>query len=190
MKYKKYLLLTFYLFLAALNFNLFLRPSHLVTGGTQGLAILLEKIIPIKPYIIVLTINVIALIISYFFLPSSNTKSALLATFIYPLLIKITSYIPVPPINSLLITAIIAGIICGISGGLIYKLKFSSGGITIINLLLHQYLNIKISISNFIINSIIILIGSILFGIKKSLYSIIVIAIGSITIHLILKFKN
>ncbi|HAB67470.1 MAG TPA: hypothetical protein DCE23_08900, partial [Firmicutes bacterium] len=164
MKYKNYLLLTFYLFLAAINFNFFLRPHHLVTGGTQGLAILLENFIPAKPYLIVFIINIIALIISYFFLSINKTKSALIATFIYPLLIKLTSIIPNINIENIFLSSIIAGIICGISGGLIYKTGFSSGGITIFNWLINKYLNIKLSYSNFIINTIIILIGSYIYG--------------------------
>ena len=72
---------------------------------------------------------------------------------------------------------------------IIYKLNFSSGGITIINLVIEKYTKIKIALSNFIINSIIILFGIINFGIIKAIYSIIIISIGSYIIHIILKNK-
>lgn len=182
---KKYLILTISLLFASLNFNIFLNNLNLVTGGTQGLALLIKHLTNIKVSTIVFIINIICLIISIIFLKKETTTSAVISTFIYPLFIRITSIIPVLNIieNHPLISSIIAGIICGITGATIYKMNFSSGGITIINLLLKKYYNIKESISNFVINGIIIIIGSIFFGLIKAIYSIIVIFISSIIIN-------
>lgn len=182
---KKYLILTISLLFAALNFNIFLNNLNLVTGGTQGLALLIKHIINIKISTIVFIINIICLIISIIFLKKETTTSAVISTFIYPLFIRITSIIPVLNIieNHPLISSIIAGIICGTTGGIIYKMNFSSGGLTTINLLLKKYYNIKESISNFVINGIIIIIGSIFFGLIKAIHSIIVISISSIIIN-------
>lgn len=188
---KKYLFLIISLFFAAINFNLFLKVHNLVTGGTQGLAIVIKHLIDIKPSIIILIINVISLIISFIFLKKETTTSAILSTFIYPLFIRITSLIPEISFikKHTLISSILAGMICGTTGGTIYKMNFSSGGITVINLILRKYFNIKVSISNFIINSLIIIVGTFFFGITKMLYSIIVISISSMIIHIIMKNK-
>lgn len=189
---KSVIFLLICLFFAALNFNLILKPLSLVTGGTQGVAILINHLLHIKPATIVLIINVIAIITSYFLLTKDNTYSALIATFAYPLFIKITSYIPEInlPSNLTLLWAIIAGIVCGITGGFIYYLGFSSGGISIVNLLVNKFTNIKISLANFIVNGIIIILGYFHFGFMKALYSIIVIAVSSIIINIILKKKR
>ena len=190
-KIKSYIILLLCLFLASLNFNLILKELNLVTGGTQGLAILLNYLVDLKPSLIIFLINTITLIISIFFLPVKNTSGALVSSLIYPLFIKLTSYIhPIPFLqNYKLIFIILSGIIFGITSGFIYKYNFSSGGLTIINLLIHKYFHIKISIINFIINSIIILFGYFYFGITKTLFSILVIIIGSIIINIILGFK-
>lgn len=191
-KIKSYIILLLCLFLASLNFNLILKELNLVTGGTQGLAVLLNYLVDLKPSLIIFLINTITLIISIFFLPVKNTSGALVSSLIYPLFINLTSYIH--PITFLqdykLIFIILSGIIFGITSGFIYKYNFSSGGLTIINLLIHKYFHIKISLINFIINSIIILLGYFYFGITKTLFSILVIIIGSIIIHLILGFKK
>ncbi len=183
---KKYLLLLFYLLLAALNLNLILKPLNLVTGGTQGLALIISYITNLRTSLIVLIINVIAIVISYFFLTKDQTKSALISTFAYPLFIKVTSYIPIYDFGSKYILIILAGIIFGFTCGMIYKLGFSSGGLTIITLLVNKYLHLKISVINFIINFIIIIIGYLLFGVNKALSSLLIIIIGSIVINLIL----
>ena len=105
------------------------------------------------------------------------------------LFIKITSLIPEISFikNHTFISSILAGIICGTTGGTIYKMNFSSGGITVINLILRKYFNVKLSISNFIINSLIIIVGTFFFGITKMIYSLIVISISSTIIHFIIK---
>lgn len=184
---KKYLFLCFYLFIAALNFNIFICPNQLVTGGTQGIALIIKSIISIKPSLIIFIINSIALFISFLFLNHSITKSALLSSFIYPLFIRLTSNIHLSLPIPLIFITIISSIIYGLTTSNIYNLKFSNGGITIINLLLQKYLHIKLSISTFIINTIIIIIGSITIGLSHTIYSVLFIFFGSITINHTLK---
>lgn len=188
---KKYLLLLFYLFIASLNLNLLLKPLNLITGGTQGLALTINYLTKINLSTLVFIINIITLIISYFFLSKNYFKSALISSFIYPFFIKITSYIP--PIiisNYLIIYTIIAGLVFGITSGMIYKLGFSSGGVTIITLLLNKYTHLKISFLNFLINSLIIASSYFLFGLNKVLYSLLLILIGSLIINWILPRKK
>lgn len=189
---KKYFILLLSLLLAAINFNLFLKPLNLVTGGTQGLAIIINNLINLKSSLIILIINIISLIISFIFLKKETTTSAIISTFSYPFLIKLTSFIPEFTFikEHLLISSLLAGIICGTTGGIIYKMNFSSGGITVINLLTKKYLKLKVSISNFIINSLIIIVGTFFLGFLKIFYSLIVIFISSIIIHFIMKKEH
>ena len=137
---KKYIYLTFFLLVASLNFNLILKPLELVTGGTQGFALLITSIIKIKPSFIILIINITTLIISYFCLSKSTTYGTLAASFIYPICVKLTSFIPnISYIaHHILLSSIIAGIICGLTGGYIYKLGFSAGGVSTINLIVNK----------------------------------------------------
>ena len=188
---KKYSILVIALLFAALNFNIILKNLNLVTGGTQGIAIIIEKITNLNTSKIIFIINITSLIISLIFLKKETTTSTIISTFAYPIFVKITSYIPTLIIirKYKFISSIIAGIICGTTGGLIYKMNFSSGGLTIINLLLKKYLKIKVSKSNFIINTLIIIIGTIYIGINKLIYSLIVVTISSITIHSIMKYN-
>ena len=188
-KIKNYLLLTLCLFMAALNFNLILKPLELVTGGTQGFALLITNIIKIKPAIVILIINVTTLIISYFCLSKITTYGTFASSFIYPICVKLTSFIPLISYaaHHILLSSIIAGIICGLTGGYIYKLGFSAGVVSTINLIVNKYLKIRVAISNLIINLLIIVLGCFIFGLAKGFYSILVISISSIFINIIIK---
>ena len=189
---KKYIYLSFFLLVASLNFNLILKPLELVTGGTQGLALLIYSLFEIKPALSILIINITTLILSFFLLSKSTTYGTVAASLIYPLCVKITSFIPNYSFiqQNQILFIIIAGIVCGITGGYIYKLGFSSGGVSTINLLINKYLKIRVALANFLVNTCIIIAGCFIFGIVKGIYSISVIVISSILIDYIFKKKK
>ena len=190
-KIKKYFFLMLALFIAAINLNLILKPLDLVTGGTQGLAILFYHILKISPSLSILIINILALVISYFVLPKDTTYGTVIATFFYPLFVKLTSGFNIAIVdNYSFLFVILAGIICGMTGGIIYKLGFSNGGISIIALILKKYFHISIALTNFIVNGVIVLFGLYYFGFWKFLYALVVILLQSIFIKIILKKKD
>lgn len=188
---KKYAILILLLLVAAMNFNLILKPLNLVTGGTQGLAIIVNHLFKIRPSLLIFIINGIMLILSLIFLKKETNIGTILATFIYPLFIKLTRNLSLSIFLSLNIFAvIISGIVCGITCGIIYRLGFSTGGINVVSLILKKYFSFKIAITNFIINFIIIGFGCFYFGLLKSICSIIIIVINSSLIYLIMKTKK
>ena len=91
---KKYSILVIALLFAALNFNIILKNLNLVTGGTQGIAIIIEKITNLSTSKIIFIINITSLIISLIFLKKETTTSTIISTFAYPIFVKITSYKP------------------------------------------------------------------------------------------------
>jgi len=190
-KLKKYFFLLILLFIASLNFNIILKPLKLATGGTQGLAIIINSLIKLEPSTIIFIINISMLVISYFLLSRETTYGTILATLIYPLMVRLTNnLISFKFINHyLIIFVILSGIICGITSGFIYKLGFSSGGLNLISLIIKKYFHINVAITNFCLNVIIILLSCFSFGIKKGLLAILNILINSIIINLILR-KN
>lgn len=188
MKYKDYFCLLLMLLIAAINFNIFLKPIHLVCGGTQGLSIIINKLTNIDNYIIILIINVTMFILCLFLLNKKMTLGLVISTFMYPIFIKLTSNFNFS-FNNLIIHIIIVGIISGLTNGIIYKLGFSSSGISLLGPLLNKYLKIKIGTINLFINFFIMILNVIIFGINNLIYSLIVIIINSLVVNYILYRK-
>lgn len=186
---KKYLLLLIILLIAAINFNLFLKPLKLVTGGTQGLSIIINSFTNVSNSLIILIINIIMLILSFIFLRKQTTFGTILATITYPLFVKLTSSLKFN-FDYYLLNVIITGIISGITNGLIYKLDFTAGGINVLAPIINKYKNIKVGTINLIINSLILLIGCLMFGIKNFLYAMLVVIINSLLINVIMYKKR
>ena len=190
MKYKEYIYLILMLFIASINFNIFLKPLHLVVGGTQGLSLIIHHFLPISYSIIILLINLLMFFLSLIFLNKKITISLIISTIVYPLFINLTSNLSLININIYAII-ILVGIISGITNGIIYKLGFSSGGISLLAPLINKYVNIKIGTVTLIINIIIMILNLLIFGIYKVIYSLIIIIINSCIINILLyaKFK-
>lgn len=171
------------LFISALIFNFFLSPTRIVTGGPSGIAIILEYLFNFEASTVIFIISTSLLIISFFTLGFEQTSGAIIATFVYPFFVKLTSDLPILlPVETtdMLLISIFIGVIYGITNGLVYKNGFNNGGTSIISQILYKYKRISISTSGFIMNIIIVLFGGFLFGWTMVMYATIILYINSI----------
>ena len=185
----RYFFMFLSLFISALLYNFLLMPTHIVTGGVPGLAIINNYINNVNPSITIFILSTIMLILSYIYLGKKRTTGTLIATFLYPILVQVTSNLTkyyVVDISDLFVIAIFIGVIGGISNGILYKTGFSNGGLPVISQILFKYYNIPIGRSNFVINSIVILLGGFYFGSTMIMYAIIILFINSVVVDKIL----
>lgn len=177
------------LFISAIVFNIFILRTNIVAGGINGISIITENVYGYNPTMVILGISILCLILSFMYLGIEKTTGTILSTLLYPILIKLTynftSHILIDT-NDLIVISIYIGILTGLANGIMYKTGFSNGGLPIINQILYEKFKIPISISSFIINGIIIIIGGIYFGITMLMYAIIILYINSIIINKIL----
>ncbi|HIR48920.1 MAG TPA: YitT family protein [Candidatus Faecimonas gallistercoris] len=170
-------------------FNLLLLPTDLISGGVNGIAVITNYVYGIDPSIMIFLISLACLFFSLMYLGKERTAGSILATFIYPLFVKITAIIT-QNINidydDKFLIIIFAGVIGGLANGFIYKTGFSNGGLPIISQILYKYHKISIAKSSMIINSIIIIIGSIFFGWTTMMYAIILLSINNMMIDKVL----
>ena len=175
-KFYKISLLTFLMFISALNYNLFLNPTKIVAGGVNGISIIIENLFSITPSVSMIIIYSLMLIIVVFFKEYELAISAFFASVLYPFFVEITSSLNgIISISSkdLLIVAVFSGIISGIIAGLTCTLNISQGGTILISQALSKRLKISTSKLNTIVNMIIVISGGFVFGITNILYAII-----------------
>lgn len=185
----RYIQMIISLFVSALLYNFFIEPANIATGGVNGIAVIFKHLFRLKPAITIFIISSILLVFSYIFLGKDKTKGTFVATIVYPLFVYLTNYLsPLIQIDmdDLLIISIFIGLIGGICNGLLYKTGFSNGGIPIISQILLEKFKIPIGKTNFVINSIIVVIGGYYFGITMIMYAIIINYINSLVVDKIL----
>lgn len=182
----RYITLIFSLLILALVFNIFLVSTNIVSGGINGIAIIFKNLYKIDPSIVMFIVSVTLLLLSFIFLGAERTTGSIVATFIYPLLVKLTSNITeliAVDTSDLILVSIFVGIIGGFANGLIYKTGFSNGGLPIISQILYDKFGIPPGKSSLFINGTVVFIGGIFFGFTMVMYALIIIYINSIILE-------
>ncbi len=178
---KRYAILSFALFVAAINYNLFMLPTNIVTGGANGISIITKYLFQIDPALMIFLISFVLLFVSFFTLSAEDTIAAIFITVVYPLFVKVTSGINgiflISEDNTLLLV-IFAGVLNGLTTGIIYKIGLNTGGIGIIAKLIGEKGKKSIPKINFIINFTIVLVGGYFFGVNMILYAYIILYIS------------
>lgn len=177
--------------LLAINYNLFLLPNDFVIGGVSGIAVIFYEYMGIAPATFVLILNIMFIFISFLFLGSKSTGLTIIGSLLFPAFISITEPLcnaiaPYVVFDNMILVAVIAGILLGISDGFIYKTGYSTGGCDIAIKIINKYFKISTGISSFIVSAIIIAVGGLIFGINKAVYSIIIVAINGVLVDKIM----
>lgn len=167
---------------AAINFNLLLKPVSIVSGGTGGLALVLQNVISISTSDIIAITYVIMVILAFIFLDRKTFISIVLASILYPICTylteDITSIIHIN-YNDVFLICIISGITSGITNGIAFKYGYATGGMGVIAPIVSKYLKASISVVNLIVNAIIVLMGAYFYGFNMVIYAIVLLYISS-----------
>lgn len=170
----------FGVFLYALCFNTFLIPNDLVVSGFSGVAIVTQKLFGWNNQMFIYVTNFILLGLSFIFLNWKTTKKNIVGSIMFPLMITITN--PIADFlndkligDDFIIILLFSIILYGVSSGLIYRSGFSTGGSDIIMQIINKYIKVGESKAMIVANSLIILLGMIVFGFDKGVYSFIIL---------------
>lgn len=177
--------------LLALNYNLFLSPNHFVIGGTSGLAIIINKLFGLAPSIFIGITSAILIVLALIFLGFKETSRCIIGSILYPFFISLTAplanyLIPHLQFDSTIVVVLIAGILCGVSNGMIYKTGFNTGGSDILMKIMNKYGKMPEGKAVFSINIVIMIFGCIIFGANKFIYSLIILFINTMLIDRII----
>lgn len=177
------------LLISAFIYNLLLLPTKLVSGGVNGISTITNYVYGIDPSIMIFAISIACLILSYMYLGKERTTGTLIASFLYPLFVELTSLITKNiyiDYRDMFLIVIFAGVIGGFANGLMYRTGFSNGGLPVISQILDKYFKIPIAKSSLVINTIIVLVGGVFFGWTMVMYAIILLYINSLMIDKVL----
>ncbi len=177
------------IFISAVNFNLLLKPISIVSGGSGGLALVVEKITHISTSDTIALVYVITVILSMIFLEKKTVASIMLASALYPTFTYLTENISnVINLNysDMFLICIVSGIITGITNGIAYRFGYSPGGLGVIAPIFHRFFKTSVSLVNFIVNTIVVLLGAYYFGFNMVVYAIVLLYISSYVCNLVI----
>ena len=173
---KRYAMLLFGCLILAFTFNLFFLRYDIVCFGISGISIVVNKF-GIPPSTFIMVVNIILLIISYFFMGVNDTKNQIIGSLLYPIFVsltlKVTNLIDLGNLEMIVI-AVLGGVLAGIGSGFIYKSGFGTGGTDIIGNIICKYSKITMGHAMMFIDISIIVIGKLILSWEVIMYAVVV----------------
>ncbi len=167
----------------AISFSIFFSPKDIITGGTTGLSLIVDKFLKIDTSVFVFFVSFTLLVIGYFLLGKKNTIKTIFGVILLPIFLEFSSIFQVLfhlEASSLFLTIFFGGIMMGLGNGMIIRSGFSVGGFQTIYQILYKYFGISIGKSTLWVNSVLIFISGMIFGVSNALYAIIGLYISSV----------
>lgn len=184
---KKNFILRFVFFLIGITistivYNTFLVPNQIVVGGMSGLAIVINGLTGLPTTTFITASTLILIIVSYLTLGKDNLSYTIIGSICYTIMVRLTEPLAIilqGYLSSDFVMILTCGILNGLSSGLIYRAGFNTGGSDVLIALINKIFKIPIGKSTSILNTTIILTGTYLFGITKTIYAIFILKISS-----------
>ncbi|MFT8902615.1 YitT family protein [Liquorilactobacillus nagelii] len=161
--------------LITISINFFYAPINVAAGGATGIAIIIDEVWGVNRAFTVLLINILMIILAYFFLNKQILQKILAGTFILPLLLYLNPSFKV--VNDSLLAAIAGGTIFAAGIAILYRINASSGGTTVPPMIIKKYFHVNPAISLLLID-----LGVTLFNIPVAGFNSFVLASFSLII--------
>lgn len=171
-------------FLYALAVKLFLIPADLVTGGTTGIALVVNHLwgIPVSRFVLIF--NVTMLIVGWLILGRGFAVTTLASTFLYPASLEICGFLfgELVLTKDLLLCTVFSGAGIGLALGIVIRAGASTGGMDIPPLVFQKLFRIPVSVSMYCFDFCILLPQIMFRPVENVLYGIILILIYTIVL--------
>ncbi len=156
---------------------LFILPSGLITGGTTGLAIIMEHLtgLPIATFTAIFNIGMFLL--GLLCLGKTFAATTLVSTFVYPVILAVMQRIVGDYVicDDLLMCLLFGALCVGVSIAIVVRAGSSTGGMDIPPLLLQKYMGIPVSRSLYVFDFLIVVGQTLLVAPDMLLYGVLLV---------------
>ena len=170
----------------------FVIPHGIIMGGTTGIGIVLDGILPIETALIVLILNVVLLFAGLFVLGRKFFLTTVVSSVLYPVLLGVMQRIPGIDglTDSEMLASVFAGVLMGLALGMVMRVGSSTGGTDVLNLMLHKWLHIPLAVLVYITDFIVIGGQALFFPPEKLLYALVVLLLETIVLDQVMLFGS
>jgi len=175
---KNYIYITFGVALVGAGYNWFIIPLGISAGGVSGIAIIANILSHIPIALVVYVLNILLLLIAFFFLDRDVFYRSLYGSLLLPLMFQIIprwQFIT----NDALLAIIFGGIFMGLGFGIIFAYGGSTGGTSIVPYILQKYFHISKAVGFFLADSIVISLNLLTGNVIGIFYGVLCIIIAN-----------
>ncbi len=179
--YKKIAAVFFGSMLVGCGINAFLVPNHLIDGGMIGIGLIIKYMWGYQTGLTIICLSLPLYLIAFlYFRPYfyNSLHGLLLSSFFIDVLSPLRHLFSFPILPS----ALLGGLFVGSGIGLMLRFDTSTGGTDLLAQFISRILSLNIGIIIFLIDGVVIIIGSTTIGLNATMYSAITIfAVGIAT---------
>lgn len=166
--------------ISGVSYNVFIIPHKLLSGGVSGIALIINYISGINPGIMIFAMNIPIFLIGYKHTDKEFILLSLIGMAALAFFIDFFSFLSENIlIDDIMLSCIYGGILNGLGLGIIFRNRASQGGMDIIAVIVRKHLSINIGSTTLMINFAIVLIASVIYGIKPAMYTLITMYIAA-----------
>ena len=173
-------------FLLAFLVAVFVIPHDMVVGGSTGISLILNHWFSLDTAVGVFLVNVFMLLLGTVFLGKTFAASTVASSLLYPAFLSVLQKIPGIDsfTDNILMSALLGGALLGIALGLILRVGAATGGVDAINLILHKYLHLPVSVFVYLTDAAIVLLLELIYkDIENVLYGIVFLAMETLVLN-------
>ncbi|MBP8629529.1 MAG: YitT family protein [Negativicutes bacterium] len=176
----RYLLITLGCLISTCSINLFLVPHQLLSGGISGIAIIFYYLVGLPIGVQILAMNLPLLYLAYKMFGKKYALDILFGIVIFSLLVDITSFLNhFNAVDDVMLAAIYGGVFTGIGYGIVFRSNSSTGGMDIVAAIVKTKYGFSVGFINFAVNCGLMVVASLLFGLKLAMFTLISMFISS-----------
>ena len=163
----------------------FIIPHNIIMGGTTGIALVLGKFFPIDTALVVFILNTILLVLGLIIIGRKLFFTSIASTFLYPVFLSL--FQKIPNIDKLtdntLLAALFAGVLMGLSLGIVMRVGSSTGGMDITNLILAKLFHKSVAVFVYITDIIVVGAQAIVSDSESIMLGIVVLVLESLVLE-------
>ena len=177
---KNFLIMTLSITIMAIGVYYFKFPNNFTFGGVTGAAVVFAKITPLSASMFSTIVNMLLLVVGFFFLGKGFAIKLLVLEKLDPLTHPLS--------NEPMLELIFAIALPAIASALLFYVGASSGGTDVIAMIVKKYAHVEnIGMALFLTDLVMIIIACFVFDIKTALYSFVGLVVKSFMIDAIIE---
>ena len=171
---RRYLMIALGCLIGSLGFNLFLIPSHLLSGGLSGIAIILYYMTDWPIGVQLLVYNLPILYLAYRFFGKLYAVDTIVGTVMFSAAIDFTSFVvQYELVHDVMLNAIFGGVLAGIGFGIVFKADANTGGLDVLGAIVKKYYSIDMGTVVFVLNMVVIALSACMFSLEAALFTLV-----------------
>lgn len=187
---QEYIVVTIGVILVAIGIQYFFAPNDIAGGGLSGLALIINHYVPsVSMGIIIFIGNLILFAISFILIGGDFGLKTIYASFMLSVVIDFMDKIlnSTALTTNLLAAVIVGTLVTAIGLAMVFATNASTGGTDILAKILNKYTTFNIGISLLIVDLFVAIMGGFTFGLKKGIYSMLVIVLNGLLIDRVIE---